>query len=83
VGMSSIPEIIVARHAGMDVLALSVISNVNDPDRMQPIILEEIIAAAAAVQPQLERLIIEVIRRIHAGEKSIHHPTNHLQDGTR
>jgi len=83
VGMSSIPEIIVARHAGMNVLALSVISNVNDPDRMQPIILEEIIAAAAAVQPQLERLIIEVIRRIHAGEKSIHHPNNHLQDGTR
>jgi len=66
VGMSSIPEIIVARHAGMDVLGLSVISNVNDPDRMQPIILEEIIAAAAAVGPQLERLILEIIRRIHA-----------------
>lgn len=63
VGMSSIPEIIVARHAGMDVLGLSVISNVNDPDRMQPIILEEIIAAAGAVEPQLERLIIEIIRR--------------------
>ncbi|MFH2123832.1 MAG: purine-nucleoside phosphorylase [Pseudomonadota bacterium] len=65
VGMSSIPEIIVARHAGMEVLGLSVISNVNDPDKMQPIILEEIIAAAAMVEPQLERLIIEIIRRIH------------------
>lgn len=65
VGMSSIPEILVARHAGMDVLGLSVISNVNDPDRMQPIILEEIIAAAAAVEPQLERLIVEIIRRMH------------------
>ncbi len=63
VGMSSIPEIIVARHAGMDVLGLSVISNVNDPDKMQPIILEDIIAAAGAVEPQLERLIIEIIRR--------------------
>jgi purine-nucleoside phosphorylase len=62
VGMSSIPEIIVARHAGMDVLGLSVISNVNDPDNLQPIILEEIIAAAEAVEPQLERLIIEIIR---------------------
>ncbi|HAS82980.1 MAG TPA: purine-nucleoside phosphorylase [Verrucomicrobia bacterium] len=70
VGMSSIPEIIVARHAGMNILALSVISNVNDPDRMQPIILEEIIAAAIAVQPQLERLIVEIIRRIHAGKNS-------------
>jgi purine-nucleoside phosphorylase len=64
--MSSIPEIIVARHAGMDVLGLSVISNVNDPDKMQPIILEEIIAAAGLVEPQLERLIIEIIRRIYA-----------------
>ena len=63
VGMSSIPEIIVARHAGMDVLGLSVISNVNDPDRMQPIILEEIIAAASMVEPQLARLIVEIIRR--------------------
>jgi len=66
VGMSSIPEIIVARHAGMDVLGLSVIANVNDPDHMQPIILEEIIAAAEAVGPQLERLILEIIRGIHA-----------------
>jgi purine-nucleoside phosphorylase len=63
VGMSSIPEIIVARHAGMDVLGLSVISNVNDPERMQPIILEEIIAAASMVEPQLARLIVEIIRR--------------------
>ncbi len=70
VGMSSIPEIIVARHAGMDVLGLSVISNVNDPDQMQPIILEEIIAAAGIVEPQLERLIIEIIRRIYATKTS-------------
>lgn len=62
VGMSSIPEIIVARHGGMEVLALSVISNVNDPERMQPILLEEIIAAAARVEPQLERLIVAIIR---------------------
>jgi len=64
VGMSSIPEIIVARHAGLAVLALSVVSNVNNPDEMQPIILEEIIAAAAAVEPQLARLIIAIIRNI-------------------
>ncbi len=69
VGMSSIPEIIVARHADMDVLGLSVISNVNDPDKMQPIILEEIIAAAEAVGPQLERLLIEITRRIYAEDR--------------
>ncbi|MEK6202079.1 MAG: purine-nucleoside phosphorylase [Desulfobulbaceae bacterium] len=70
VGMSSIPEVIVARHAGMDVLGLSVISNVNDPDKMQPIILEEIIAAAGMVEPQLERLVIEIIRRIHVEDRT-------------
>lgn len=70
VGMSSIPEVIVARHAGMDVLGLSVISNVNDPDKMQPIILEEIIAAAGMVEPQLERLVIEIIRSIYADNRT-------------
>ncbi len=70
VGMSSIPEILVARHADMNVLGLSVISNVNDPDKMQPIILEEIIAAAEAVKPQLERLIIEIIRRRYVEDRT-------------
>jgi purine-nucleoside phosphorylase len=70
VGMSSIPEILVARHAGMDVLGLSVISNINDPDRMQPIILEEIIAAAAAVEPQLVRLITAITRSIYAEKRT-------------
>ncbi len=62
VGMSSIPEIIVARHAGLKVLGLSVIANVNSPDQMQPIILEDIIAAATAAGPQLERLLIAIIQ---------------------
>jgi purine-nucleoside phosphorylase len=64
VGMSSIPEVLVARHAGLKVLGFSVISNVNDPDNFQPIILEEIINTAAKVAPQLEQLIIEIINRI-------------------
>ena len=64
VGMSSVPEVIVAIHAGMDVLGLSVVSNVNDPDNFQPIILEDIIETAAAVEPQLQELIVEIISRI-------------------
>ncbi len=64
VGMSSVPEIIVARHAGMDVLGLSVVSNVNDPDNFEPIILEDIIATAEAMEPKLEQLIVEFSRRI-------------------
>ncbi len=64
VGMSSVPEVIVAIHGGMDVLGLSVVSNVNDPDNFQPIILEDIIETAAAVEPQLQKLIVEIISRI-------------------
>lgn len=61
VGMSSIPEILVALHAGMKVLGLSVVANVNDPDNMQPILLEEIVHNAARTEPVLQELISEII----------------------
>lgn len=64
VGMSSVPEAIVARHGGMEVLGLSVVANVNDPDNFQPILLEDILATAASVTPQLQRLIVEIIGRL-------------------
>ena len=64
VGMSSVPEIIVAKHAGMDVLGLSVVSNVNNPDNFEPILLEDIIATAAAMTPKLEQLLMEIAKRI-------------------
>ena len=64
VGMSSVPEILVAIHGGMDVLGLSVVSNVNDPDNFEPIILEDIIATAEAMEPKLEQLIVEICGRI-------------------
>ncbi len=64
VGMSSVPEIIVAKHGGMDVLGLSVVSNVNDPDNFEPIILEDIIATAEAMEPKLEQLLLEIVERL-------------------
>lgn len=64
VGMSSVPEMIVASHGGMDVLGLSVISNVNDPNNFEPIILEDIIKTAEAMEPKLEQLIVEIVARI-------------------
>ncbi len=64
VGMSSVPEVIVARHAGMNVLGLSVVSNVNDPDNFQPIILEDIIETAGKVEPLLEQLIVEITTKL-------------------
>ncbi len=64
VGMSSVPEVIVAIHGGMNVLGLSVVSNVNDPDNFQPILLDEIIETAKQVTPNLEILVSEIIRLI-------------------
>ena len=65
VGMSSVPEVIVARHGSMQVLGLSLISNVNDPDNFQPIVLEDIIAEGRRAATRLEKLIVEFINRLH------------------
>jgi purine-nucleoside phosphorylase len=61
VGMSSVPEVIVARHAGMKVLGLSAIANVNDPDNFAPILLDDVMAAAEKVEPAMGKLIMKVL----------------------
>nr|WP_320009979.1 purine-nucleoside phosphorylase [uncultured Desulfobulbus sp.] len=61
VGMSSVPEILVALHAGLRVLGLSVVANVNDPDNFQPIHIDEVIAAAGKAEPRLQQLIIHIL----------------------
>ncbi len=61
VGMSTIPEVIVARHAGMEVLGLSIIANINDHDNLQPIIQEEVIAMAEQVEEGFWALINAVV----------------------
>jgi purine-nucleoside phosphorylase len=64
VGMSTVPEVIVARHASMRVLGLSAVANVNDPDNFAPIMLEDIITAAGKIEPALQELIKEVLKVI-------------------
>lgn len=63
VGMSSIPEILVALHAGLKVLGLSVVANVNDPANLQPILLEDIVRTAQRTEPVLQKLVSEIIAR--------------------
>jgi len=63
VGMSSLPEILVAIHAGLRVLGLSVVANVNDPDDLAPILLDDIVAAARRAEPRLQRLIRGILGR--------------------
>lgn len=64
VGMSSIPEVIVAIHAGLRVLGLSAISNVNNPDDFQPILLDDIIETSGNIGPQLVSLIQEILSQL-------------------
>lgn len=64
VGMSTVPEAIVAKHAGMRILAVSTITDLCFPDTLEPINIERIIETAKKAEPLLTRLITGVIQRI-------------------
>jgi purine-nucleoside phosphorylase len=64
VGMSTVPEVIVARHGGMRVLGLSIITDACLPDALEPVDVDRIIEAARAAEPHLTRLIERVVSRI-------------------
>jgi len=58
VGMSTTAEVIAAVHGGLRVLGVSIISNVNLPDAMAPITLEEIVATVAQAESRLVSLLL-------------------------
>ena len=64
VGMSTVPEVIVAVHAGLKVLGVSLVSNINDPDNFQPIIIEDIIAQAQKAEDDFQKLIMAILAEI-------------------
>jgi purine-nucleoside phosphorylase len=64
VGMSLIPENLVAVHGGMRCLALSVVTDMCLPDALHPANIEEILKTAAAAEPNLTRLIERVIAEL-------------------
>jgi purine-nucleoside phosphorylase len=64
VGMSTVPEVIVARQAGIKVLALAAVTNVNIPDDMKPITLEAVIVNAAKAGDRMSAILMGVLRRI-------------------
>ena len=64
VGMSTVPEVIVARHMEMRVLGLSIITDACLPDALEPVDVSAILAAAAEAEPHLTRLIERVVRRL-------------------
>ena len=67
VGMSTVPEVIVAVHAGMRVLGLSVVTDMCLPDTLQPAVVEEILAVAAAAEPNLRAMVLGTLRKLDVG----------------
>jgi purine-nucleoside phosphorylase len=64
VGMSTVPEVIVAIHAGMRVLGLSIITDMCLPDALEPATVERIIAVANRAEPSLTQLVRAVLERM-------------------
>ena len=64
VGMSTVPEVIVARHGGMRVLGLSIITDQCLPDALEPATVSRIIDVARAAEPHLTAVVKGVIARL-------------------
>jgi purine-nucleoside phosphorylase len=64
VGMSTVPEVLVAIHGGMRVLGLSIITDMCLPDALEPATVERIIAVANRTEPMLTDLVRGVLERL-------------------
>lgn len=64
VGMSTVPEIIVANHLGLKAAAVSVLTDECDPNNLKPVNIEEIIAMAAKAEPNMIILFKELIKTL-------------------
>lgn len=64
VGMSTVPENIVAVHMGVQVLGFSIITDECFPDALQPANVQEIIAVAGATEPKLTAIMKSVVERL-------------------
>jgi len=64
VGMSTVPEVVVAAHSGLRVLALAVVTDLATPEAIKPVNIDEIIHIANGAEPHLSTLIKGVIKNI-------------------
>ena len=64
VGMSTVPEVIVANHLKLPVVAVSVLTDECDPDNLKPVNIAEIIAIAGKTEPKMIKLFRELIKVI-------------------
>ncbi|MBL7473036.1 purine-nucleoside phosphorylase [Robertkochia sediminum] len=64
VGMSTVPEVIVANQLKVPVMAISVLTDECDPDNLQPVSVDEMIGIAERTEPQMITLFKKLIERI-------------------
>ena len=64
VGMSTVPEAIVARHGGMDILGIATITNKIDPDGTNKASHQEVLEVGDQLAPKLMRVIRGVLRKL-------------------
>jgi len=64
VGMSTVPEVIVAVHAGFRTLGLSCITDNCTPERLKPVNIAEIIEVAGKAEPKLTKIVTEVVGKL-------------------
>ncbi len=62
VGMSTVPEVIVANHLRLPIVAVSVLTDECDPDNLEPINIQEIIEIAGNTEPKMIQLFKELIK---------------------
>lgn len=65
VGMSTVPEVIAARHQGTKVLGFSIVTDMGLPDALKPTNLDQIIAVANKSEPILTRLLTRIVEKIN------------------
>jgi purine-nucleoside phosphorylase len=69
VGMSTVPEVIVARHMGMPVFAMSCVTDMCLPDALEEAKIEDIIAVASAAEPKLTQLLAAMVGQLGGAAK--------------
>jgi purine-nucleoside phosphorylase len=62
VGMSTVPEVIIANHMGLRTFAISVVTDMCDPDHLEPANVPDIIETATKAEPKLTRILSRLIK---------------------